>query len=313
MIDDGKKKIQITPTLNGGVGTICKNMCARYRTSPNETVYETTSLQKLIAVLKDNPDCTVISHVNYLNAKVIVACILTLRKTNVFLIEHSDVFQELKEKKLKLMAVLLLYFISQFFDIKILSVSAQASERLNRVLGKGVVRRFKNPILSQINFNTNKEKRRFVFISREGKQKQNDHFFQVIRNLSILKVEFDCSIVGLPYTAVPFDIKSLKNIEICEHTPNIFTKIDHASLLVMTSKYEGFPTIIIEALSRGVPFLAYDCLTGPREICRESESGCLIPQGNIEDFTNRLKLHLTNKPIKFDPVKAANYLEGFLI
>ena len=61
------------------------------------------------------------------------------------------------------------------------------------------------------------------------------------------------------------------------------------SVFAMTSLSEGFPMVLIEAMSAGVPVIAYDCPRGPAEIIRDGQNGLLIPEGPHEDFSKGLR------------------------
>ena len=67
---------------------------------------------------------------------------------------------------------------------------------------------------------------------------------------------------------------------------NPYPYLKKGSLYVLTSYYEGFPNALVEAMAIGLPIIATDCMTGPREIL-EDKYGILIsnmsPELNLEE------------------------------
>ena len=56
----------------------------------------------------------------------------------------------------------------------------------------------------------------------------------------------------------------------------------------MTSLYEGFPMVLVEVSSYGVPLVSFDINTGPSDIIENKKSGFLIEDGNFQEFADKI-------------------------
>ncbi len=61
-----------------------------------------------------------------------------------------------------------------------------------------------------------------------------------------------------------------------------------SSLYLMTSHTECYPMVLLEAASIGLPVVSFDCPTGPRNIVTEGKSGFLVPDQDLEAFTEKV-------------------------
>lgn len=71
-------------------------------------------------------------------------------------------------------------------------------------------------------------------------------------------------------------------------TDNIAQEYATSSILVMTSNYEGFPMVMIEAMSAGLPVVTFDYKCGPADIIQSGVNGIIVPDGENETFAKVL-------------------------
>jgi GalNAc-alpha-(1->4)-GalNAc-alpha-(1->3)-diNAcBac-PP-undecaprenol alpha-1,4-N-acetyl-D-galactosaminyltransferase len=83
-------------------------------------------------------------------------------------------------------------------------------------------------------------------------------------------------------------------------TKDIERYYKEASIFVLSSRAEGFPGVLCEAMGYGCPAIAFDCLTGPREIIQNRDRGILVQSNNIELLVYELGNLITNESLRKD-------------
>ena len=82
------------------------------------------------------------------------------------------------------------------------------------------------------------------------------------------------------------------------HTNSIYSVYSNYSILVMTSKYEGFPMSLLEGMANRLPLVSFDIPTGPKEIIRDNQNGFLIKPFDINDMATKIGLLMNNPEMR---------------
>lgn len=84
------------------------------------------------------------------------------------------------------------------------------------------------------------------------------------------------------------------NVEFVGYQSNPYKFMAKADLFVLSSRYEGLPNVLIEAIGVGTPVIATDCPSGPREILLDGEAGTLVPVGHEQALAEAIVEALEN-------------------
>ena len=83
--------------------------------------------------------------------------------------------------------------------------------------------------------------------------------------------------------------------ELLGQVKDLDKKLRESSIFVLSSRYEGLPMVLLEAMSQGCTCISYDCKTGPREIISNNINGILVEDQNMDDMTLALSDLIENE------------------
>lgn len=127
-----------------------------------------------------------------------------------------------------------------------------------------------------------------------GDAKKQDNYSELSRLVKSLKVEEKVFLEG---TQTDVDCYYLKSM-----------------IFAFTSSSEGFPNVIGEALSAGLPVVAFDCIAGPSDLISDGLNGYLVPLFDVELFRQRLSLLMHNEELRNKmAANAIKSVKGFSI
>lgn len=90
----------------------------------------------------------------------------------------------------------------------------------------------------------------------------------------------------------------VKNVFVHKPTAEIFDCYHNSSIMILTSLFEPFGLVMIEAMSCGLPVVAFDCPYGPADIITDGMNGFLVPFDNIKYFADKVCLLMEDDSLR---------------
>lgn len=130
-------------------------------------------------------------------------------------------------------------------------------------------------------------------IGRLSVEKNMGEMVEIWRDVIPHAPEWRLRLVGSGYqqASIQARIRELgleDSVELLPPTTDVKRIYREASMLILTSKTEGLPMVLIEGQTMGLPIISYACKTGPSSIVLDGHDGYLVPVGDRATFVDRL-------------------------
>jgi glycosyltransferase involved in cell wall biosynthesis len=204
-----------------------------------------------------------------------------------------------------------------FFSIKIKELGIKRYTKVVFLSNESALEwNYKNPIIisNPISFSSNDfsnlSSKTAITVARHSYEKGLDRMLQIWNKVVLKYPDWSLVIYGKSngYQELQQFLKILdisNNVTFFEPVKNISEKYLDSSLYLMTSRSEGFPMVLLEAMALGLPCVAYDCPCGPRAIIQNNENGFLIEDGNVDSFVQKIELLIEDEKLRLQMGKNA--------
>ena len=101
------------------------------------------------------------------------------------------------------------------------------------------------------------------------------------------------------------DLKIDEAVHFLGFVDNPYYYLKNSDVFVLTSKYEGFPHVLLEAMTLEIPIISTNCLTGPKDILKKGKLGYLVKVDDTEKMSKKIMTLLKNNRKSSKKVKKA--------
>ena len=160
-----------------------------------------------------------------------------------------------------------------------------------------------NPLPFNSNEKSTLSNKKVLVVGKQGYQKSYDRLLEIWELVTKKYPNWKLEVYGKIDSSFKLDeiagnLGVASSVKFYPPVKNIQEKYKEASIYVMSSRFEGFGMVLIEAMSFGVPCISFDCPHGPADIIKNGEDGFLIENGAIIDFSNAIIQLIENKELR---------------
>ena len=144
--------------------------------------------------------------------------------------------------------------------------------------------------------------KRVIAVGRYCYQKGFDLLIEAWREVARQRPDWTLEIYGAgdstPYQQLVDKAELTASVHLCGPSSDIFNHYASSDIMVLSSRFEGFGLVIVEAMGTGLPVVAFDCECGPREIITDMEDGILVRPEDTEKLAEQLLLLINDGELR---------------
>ena len=215
---------------------------------------------------------------------------------NIEIRKNSSVLKMLFTK----VKLLFMDYLASTFDKFIVLTNGNKSEWKN----KNVVV-IPNPLSFYPTESSSLTNKKVIAVGKQSYQKGYDLLLQSWKIVQDKNPDWQLEIYGKkePKEGLEEQAKQLgieNSVTFFEPEKNIQSKYLESSIYVMSSRFEGFGMVLIEAMACGIPCVSFDCPFGPSDIVKDNEDGFLVENGNTTQLAEKLNVLIENENLRKD-------------
>ncbi len=271
----------------------------------------TGAILSLARYLRQRRPAVLLSHTSHVNVGALVARRLARTQTKVVIVEHNDRSSVPKEAKTRRFVPpqrrLLPNLMRRLYHRAdaVIGVSEGVSSFIKRRFDvpAALVHTIYNPVVDAELLERSKERPNHPWFVEQttptliavGRLNVQKDFATLLRAFAMVRKHRDIRLVIFGegperenLEALARDLGVAQTVSLPGFTHNPYAAMSRASLFVLSSRWEGLPTVLIEAMACGCPVVATDCPSGPSEILEGGRYGPLTEVGNVQGLADTI-------------------------
>lgn len=141
-----------------------------------------------------------------------------------------------------------------------------------------------------------------IAVGRYAYQKGFDLLIEAWKLVHVQHNDWNLYVYGAgnkePYQTQVSEAKLEDSCHLEGSTSDIISKYNESSIFVLSSRFEGFPMVLPEAMSCGLPCVAFTCPCGTKDIIKDGIDGLWVDNGNIKELADKICYLIENEDIR---------------